>query len=82
MWVGDNIGLGSYNHLLATSAISSYFHGSLALGAKSALGIWALCTSGVILVAESGGRRPVKEPADEEAPSGMWTGEPPEAHAP
>ena len=57
MWVGDNIGLGTYNHLLATSAINSYFGGSLALGAKSALGLWALCTSGVILVAESGGRR-------------------------
>lgn len=86
MWVGENIGLGSYHHLLATSAVNSYFHGSLALGAKSALGLWALCTSGVVLVAESGGRRParqpVREPAGKEGPSGMWTGEPPQAHAP
>ena len=78
MWVGGNIGLSSYNHQLAASAVNAYFHGSLALGAKSALAVWALCTSGVILVAESGGRRAAKD----DGPSGMWTGEPPEAHAP
>jgi hypothetical protein len=78
MWTGDNAGLGSYHQLLATSAVNSYFHGSLALGAKSALSFWALCTSGVILVAESGGRRAMKE----EGTSGMWTGEPPAAHSP
>jgi hypothetical protein len=78
MLVGDNLGLGTYHHLLATSASGAYFHGALALGAKSALAIWALCTAGVILVAESGGRRVPKD----EDPSAMWTGEPPEAHAP
>jgi hypothetical protein len=78
MWVGDNVGLGTYHHLLASSASGAYLHGALALGAKSALAIWALCTAGVILVAESGGRR---IPAEED-PSAMWTGEPPEAHSP
>ena len=57
LWVGDNIGLGTYNHLLASSATGASFHASLALGAKSALALWPLCTSGVILLAESGGRR-------------------------
>ena len=78
LWVGDNIGLGTYNHLLASSPTGTSFHASLALGAKSALALWPLCTSGVILLAESGGRRTARE----EATSGMWTGEPPEPHSP
>ncbi len=57
MWVGDNIGLGTYNHLLASSPTGAFFHSSLALGAKSTLAFWPLCTSGVILVAETGARR-------------------------
>jgi hypothetical protein len=57
MWVGDNIGLGTYNHLLASSPAGAYFHSSLALGAKSMLAFWPLCTAGVILLAESGARR-------------------------
>jgi hypothetical protein len=56
LWVGDNIGLGTYNHLLASSADGTFFHASLGLGAKSALAFWPLCTSGVILVAEAGAR--------------------------
>lgn len=55
--VGDNIGLGTYNHLLATSAAGTSFHASLALGAKSTLTFWPLFTSAVILLAESGARR-------------------------
>jgi hypothetical protein len=78
LWVGDNIGLGTYQHLLASSPTGASFHSSLALGAKSALALWPLCTSGVILLAESGGRRPARE----EAASGMWTGEPPEPRSP
>jgi hypothetical protein len=78
MWVGDNIGPGRYQHLLATSATGAVFHAALALGAKSALALWPLCTAGVILVAESGTRREAKE----EASSGMWTGEPTEPHSP
>ena len=57
LWVGDNIGLGTYNHLLASSPAGAVFHSSLALGAKSALAFWPLCTAGVILLAETGARR-------------------------
>jgi hypothetical protein len=57
MWVGENVGLGSYNHLLASSAVGTIFHASLALGAKSSLAFWPLLTSVVILLAESGTRR-------------------------
>ena len=56
-WVGDTVGLGSYNHMLASSPVGAFFHGPLALGAKSALVFWPLVTSGVILVAEAGARR-------------------------
>ena len=90
MWAGDNIGLGTYNHLLATSATGTFFHESLALGAKSALAFWPLVTSGVILLAESNARRTAARPRHRlgkqagpaDAESGMWTQEPPEAHAP
>jgi hypothetical protein len=57
LWVGDNIGLGTYDHLLASSPTGTVFQSSLALGAKSALAFWPLCTSGVILLAEAGARR-------------------------
>ena len=57
LWVGDNIGLGTYNHLLASSPTGAFFHASLVLGAKSTLAFWPLCTSAVILLAETGARR-------------------------
>ena len=57
LWVGENIGLGTYNHLLASSPAGAFFHASLTLGAKSTLAFWPLCTSGVILLAEAGTRR-------------------------
>jgi hypothetical protein len=57
MWVGENIGLGTYNHLLASSPNGTFFNASLALGAKSSLAFWALLTSAVILLAETGTRR-------------------------
>jgi len=60
LWTGENIGLGAYNHLLATSPAGAFFQASLALGAKSALAIWPGLTSLIILLAEYGGRR---EPA-------------------
>ena len=56
-WVGDNVGLETYNHLLASSPAGTVFHSSLALGAKSVLAFWPLCTAGVILLAEMGARR-------------------------
>jgi hypothetical protein len=57
LWVGENIGLGTYNHLLATSRNGTLFHASLALGVKSDLVFWPMLTSIVILLADSGGRR-------------------------
>ena len=65
LWTGENIGLGTYNHLLAASPDGTVFRASLALGAKSALACWPLLTSAVILLSEYGGRRPAEaaEPA-------------------
>jgi hypothetical protein len=57
MWVGEHTGLGTYNHLLASSAVGTTFRASLTLGSKSALAFWPLLTSVAILVAESGARR-------------------------
>jgi hypothetical protein len=93
MWIGDNIGLGTYNHLLTSSATGAFFHASLTLGAKSTLAFWPLLTSGVILLAEAGARRSGQEPArarrrhgrdtpQDPDESGMWTPEPPDGHAP
>jgi hypothetical protein len=58
MWTGGNIGLGTYNHLLATSPEGTFFRASLGLGAKSALAFWPGLTSVIMLVAEYGGNRP------------------------
>ena len=89
LWVGDNIGLGAYNHLLATSPTGAFFHSSLALGAKSTLALWPLCTSAVILLAETGARRSAQAAGrgrhrqqEEPDASGMRTPEPPGGHAP
>jgi hypothetical protein len=67
LWVGENIGLGTYNHLLATSRSGAVFQASLGLGAKSALAFWPGLTSLIVLLAEYGGRRPAESatgPAD------------------
>ena len=86
LWIGGNIGLGTYNHLLATSPNGTFFHESLALGAKSALAFWPLLTSAVILLAESGARRPAASAADtgpdNADASGMWTSGPAGEHSP
>ena len=63
LWTGENIGLGTYNHLLVASADGVLFHASLALGAKSALAFWPGLTSLIVLLAEYGGRRPASEEA-------------------
>ena len=60
LWVGEYIGLGTYNHLLATSRSGAFFHASLGLGAKSALAFWPGLTSVIVLLAEYGGRRPAE----------------------
>ena len=72
LWTGENIGLGTYHHLLATSPAGVSFHASLALGAKSALVLWPGLTSVVILLAEYGGSRAA---AGSEDASGVWTSE-------
>jgi len=65
LWTGENIGLGTYNHLLAASPDGAFFHASLGLGAKSALAFWLGLTSLIILLAEYGRRRPANEANDE-----------------
>ena len=60
LWVGENIGLGPYHHLLAVSRNGTFFHASLGLGAKSALAFWPGLTSVIVLLAEYGGRRPAE----------------------
>ncbi len=93
MWVGDNIGLSTYNHLLGTTATGTFFHSSLALGAKSTLAFWPLGTAGALLLAESGSRRSTQtaarsrhrkasQPGEPGTASGMWTAEPPGEHSP
>ena len=83
LWIGDNIGLGTYNHQLATSPNGALFHASLALGAKSVLAFWPLLTSAVILLAESGARRPAAATGTDNAEaSGMWTSGPAGEHSP
>jgi hypothetical protein len=62
LWTGQNIGLGTYNHLLAASPAGTFFHASLSLGAKSVLVFWPGFTSLVILLRDYGGRRPDPEP--------------------
>ena len=57
LWVGERVGRGTYYHLLASSPAGTFFHASLALGAKSSLAFWPLFTSAAILLAASGARR-------------------------
>ena len=71
LWIGENIGLGTYNHLLATSRNGAFFHASLGLGAKSALAFWPGLTSVIILLAEYGGRRAAE--SARATPGPMWT---------
>jgi len=79
LWTGENIGLGTYNHLLAASPDGTFFRASLGLGAKSALAFWPLLTSAVILLAVYGGRRTAEpaapgEPEDPAGPAEPTTG--------
>ena len=80
VWAGENVGLGTYNHLLASSATGTFFKSSLGLGAKSALAAWPLFTSVVLVLGETGRRRSAaaqaEAGADPPGPSGMWTSGP------
>ncbi len=73
LWLGEQIGLSSYNQHLAASPNGTLFHASLSLGAKSALAFWPMITAIVIFVAEWGARRTSDtgdhaEPADPAEP--------------
>jgi hypothetical protein len=69
LWLGQRIGLGAYNHHLASAAVGGRFNASLVLGAKSALVFWPLLTSIVIVVAEVGlNREPADPPAQADWP--------------
>jgi hypothetical protein len=70
LWVGDYIGLGRYNHLLASARTGTFFSASLSLGAKSALAFWPLLTSLAIALGESGARRAAPPAADTAAARG------------
>ena len=56
LWLGEQVGLSSYNHELGSSANGTLFSASLALGSKTALAFWPLFTAIVLLVAEWGAR--------------------------
>ena len=73
LWVGETIGLGTYNHLLASSPVGTFFHASLTLGAKSSLAFWPLLTSAAILLAASGARR-ADEVTGAQAEEGLGSG--------
>jgi hypothetical protein len=74
MWVGENVGLGPYHHLLASSAVGTFYHASLALGAKSSLAFWPLLTSAAILLAASSTRRADQAAARSPAREGPGSG--------
>jgi len=44
-WVGEQSGLATFQHLLATLPAGARFHDSLALGASGALAAWALAAA-------------------------------------
>ena len=56
LWLGERIGLSTYNHELAVSASGTLFSASLALGSKSALAFWPLFPAIVLVIAEWGTR--------------------------
>ena len=74
LWVGEHVGLGTYNHLLASSPVGTFFHASLALGAKSSLAFWPLLTSASILLAASGAHRVGQAAAGVPAQEGLGSG--------
>jgi len=79
MLIGQNIGLSTFNHQLATSAVGTFFNDSLGLRAKSALVCWLLFTSAIIALTV-GARRSQPDPAANV--SAMWTEEQAGGHAP
>jgi hypothetical protein len=80
LWLGQQFGQAGYQHDLADSPVGTTFSGTLTLGAKSAIALWPLFTSIVLVLAELGGRREAGPGASgaglgPTAPvSSMWTG--------
>lgn len=67
MWLGGQIGLSAFNQHLASSADGTLFSSSLALGSKSALALWPLATSVVVVIAEWVSRAPSAGPDPHQA---------------
>jgi len=70
LWLGQQIGLGTYQQHLEHAAAGTTFSASLVLGAKSALVFWPLLTSIVIVVAEVGRSREAGDRAAADSPIG------------
>jgi hypothetical protein len=56
LWLGEQIGLSGYNQSLGSGPVGTLFSETLSLGSSSALAMWPLFTSAVLLVAEWGTR--------------------------
>jgi hypothetical protein len=67
LWLGEQIGQSGYDHALGSSPVGTRFSESLSLGSSSALALWPLFTSAVLLVAEWG-TSPDKDPGSDEDP--------------
>lgn len=80
LWLGQQFGQAGYQHDLADSPVGSTFSGTLTLGAKSAIVLWPLFTSIVLVLAELGSRREPGPGVGGAGPgptapvSSMWTG--------
>lgn len=77
MWIGGLIGLSTFNHQLASSAVGTYFNDSLGLSAKSALAFWPLLASASVALSVG-----AKHSPPDAAVSGMWTEGHTDGHAP
>ena len=80
LWLGQQLSQAGYQHDLADSPVGATFSATLTLGAKSAIALWPLFTSIVLVLAELGSRREPGPGADGAGPeptapvSSMWTG--------
>jgi hypothetical protein len=71
LWLGEQIGQSGYYGALGSSPVGTLFYATLSLGSSSALALWPLLTSIVLLVAEWGTSSdenpdPATEPPDAE----------------
>jgi hypothetical protein len=54
LWLGEQIGLSGYYDALGSSPVGTLFYATVSLGSSSALALWPLLTSIVLLAAEWG----------------------------